>query len=141
MPPVSLTARIMPMTVVTTGMVTMLPSGAPLSEIVPSLISVALTPTTVAPPLSPPALPVPDTTLPAPPGAGVAGALPPGAGVPGVPGFGAPGTLDAAEPGDDVPAADFCAGAFDFVAAGAEEPPVAAAGAAAVPPAVAAVPA
>src|SRR5258708_36424828 len=107
MPPVSLTARIMPMTVVTTGIVTMLPSGAPLSEIVPSLISVALTPTSVAPPLSVGAFPVPDTVFPTPLGLGTV-VLPPPPGVPGVgaPGLGAPGAG-----ADDVPAADLAAGA------------------------------
>src|SRR5260370_5466493 len=99
MPPVSLTARIMPMTVVTTGIVTMLPSGAPLSEIVPSLISVALTPTSVAPPLSVGAFPVPATALPAPLGVGTVEPPPPG--VPGVGADGAPGVG-----ADDVPAAD-----------------------------------
>src|SRR5439155_8236465 len=115
---------IMPITVVTTGMVTMLPSGAPLSEIVPSLISVALTPTSVAPPLPPAgALPVPLTTLPPPPpGAGVAGGDGvPGCGVPGAPEAGADGAAEAA---------DLDAGAFDFAAADAAEE----AGAAAVAP-------
>src|SRR5258706_7208592 len=90
MPPVSLTARIMPMTVVTTGIVTMLPSGAPLSEIVPSLISVALTPTSVAPPLSVGAFPVPDTVFPTPLGLGTEEPPPP-PGVLGVGAAGAPG--------------------------------------------------
>src|SRR3954470_19345949 len=117
----------MPITVVTTGMVTMLPSGAPLSEIVPSLISVALTPTSVAPPLSPPALPVPTTALPAPlPGAG--------AGVLGVPGFGAPGTPGAGAADGDAEAADLAAGVPGLLA-GAAEAVAEAAGADAVTPA------
>src|SRR6266704_1311787 len=105
MPPVSLTARIMPMTVVTTGMVTMLPSGAPLSEIVPSLISVAPTPTSVTPPLLVGAFPVPDTLLPAPLGVGTAEPPPP-PGLPGEPGPGAPGTPGAGAADEDFPAAD-----------------------------------
>src|SRR2546423_10441570 len=117
----------MPMTVVTTGMVTMLPSGAPLSEIVPSLISVALTPTSVAPPLSVGAFPVPDTVLPTPLGLGTAEPPPP-PGAPGEPGVGAPGAG-----ADDVPAADLAVGAFDFGAAGADEPAEAGAGVAVVP--------
>src|SRR5690349_14840298 len=119
----------MPMTVVTTGIVTMLPSGAPLSEIVPSLISVALTPTSVAPPLSVVWFPVPATALPA-PGAGVAGAL-------GVPGFGAPGVPGTGAADGVADAADLAAGVPGLVAAAAEAVPVpVAAGAAAVAPAV-----
>src|SRR4051794_32600734 len=110
----------MPMTVVTTGIVTMLPRGAPLSEIVPSLISVALTPTSVAPPLPDGAAGVPTTPLP-PLGAGVAAPGVPG--VPGAPGAGA----------DGVPAADLAVGALDFAAAGADDPPEVAAGAAVDP--------
>src|SRR5258705_1469427 len=112
----------MPITVVTTGIVTMLPSGAPLSEIVPSLISVALTPTSVAPPLSVGAFPVPDTVFPTPLGLGTEEPPPPGA--PGVAGWGALGAPGAGAEG--VPAADLAVGAFDFGAAGAGAAPGAA---------------
>jgi hypothetical protein len=97
-----------------------------LSEIVPSLISVALTPTSVAPPLSVGAFPVPDTVFPTPLGLGTV-VLPPPPGVPGEPGVGAGAGAD------DVPAADLAVGAFDFGATGAFEPAAAGAGVAVVP--------